>query len=341
MNPFDSLLLGLLRVAFLLLVLSTENTIAHADSVGMTVELTSYILSPEISPDNSCPSSQAFQSEVTSLLGRNPFSSDNPVMRIEVNIKRTKSRYSGTLGSTGSNSSRSFEASTCSELASTIALAIAIAIDPFFVPPASGPPENSDKLPPEETLLPPEESSDTPAFTVEKLTPTPSIPSSKLHWRASLQPSLSIGFTPEVSGVTALGTSIHIGHSSIELSIAATARGQEDFPMGALDAQVFYASLLPCWNPAAFSVCGSMSIGVLRTRGLAPLTNRTRTLRVHSSLGIRSLVSLLDFDGFQMRWFIDGQARITQTTLTVENDQAWTTPALFLMSGLEFSLVLH
>lgn len=311
----------------------------------MTVELTGYELSPEISPDNSCPSSQAFRSEVTSLLGRNPFYSDNPAMRIEVNIKRTKSRYSGTLGSTGSNSSRSFEASTCPELASTIALAIAIAIDPFFVPPSSVPPEDSDKLPPEappeETLPPPEESSDTPASTAEKPTPTPSIPSSKLHWRASLQPSLSIGFTPEVSGVTALGTSIHLGHSSIELSIAATARGQEDFPMGALDAQVFYASLLPCWNPAAFSVCGSMSIGVLRTRGLAPLTNRTRTLRVHSSLGIRGLVSLLDFDGFQMRWFIDGQARITRTTLTVENDQAWTTPALFVMSGLEFSLALQ
>ncbi|MBL4637352.1 MAG: hypothetical protein JKY56_26085 [Kofleriaceae bacterium] len=347
----ESLATGLLGFVVFLLVLAGDSATVHADSDEMMVELTTYKTSPDDnSTGNTCPTRQEFRAEVTQLLGRDPFSIESPAMRIEVKIQRSAGRFSGTLGSTGSHSSRSFEAINCPELTSTIALAVAIAIDPFFVRPpvveipVTIPDKEQPDSPTENTAVPPVEVSKEPApsETVDEADdntiPSARSTSSELRWSASLRPSLSLGLTPTVSGAIAMSGGLHLGRSSIELSATATTRGQENFPMGSLDAQVFYLSLAPCWNPAKYSVCASVSIGALRARGLAPLTERANILRVHSSMGMRAYVPLLNTKAFQIRWFVDGQARLSRTTLTVGNDQAWTTPDLFVLSGFEFCL---
>ncbi len=360
---------GLLSLVSLLLLLVVESAPVRADAGDMKVELTTYTVSPDttstnnaqtdgaqadgISTDNTCPTGQGFRAEVTSLLGRDPFSKDSPAMRIEVKIQGSGNRYSGTLGVKDSDSSRSFEARNCPDLTSTIALAIVIAIDPFFIRPPEAPltepdTEQSDSEQPDS---PPENSVTLPALSPEEPVPSddeaepdddeavsPLPTHSGLRLSASLQPLVSLGLTPAVSGGLAVGVGLHQRNSSIQLSALVTTRGQEDFSMGALDAQVFYLSVVPCWDPATYSVCASMSIGALRARGLAPLTERANILRVHSALGMRGYVSLLENKALRIRWFIDGQARLSRTTLTVGSDQAWSTPALFVQTGLEFSL---
>ena len=341
----DSLATGMLGLVVFLLVLAGDSAAVHADSDEMMVELTTYETSPDNSTGNTCPNRQEFRAEVTSLLGRNPFSEESPAMRLEVKIQGSGSLYTGTLGSSGSHSSRSFEATSCSELASTIALAIAIAIDPFFVRSPVAPQTEPDKKPEkekpdssEEPILPETEDEKADKNSESPPPTRPGLRSRRIRWSASLQPSLSLGLTPSVSGAIAVGAGLHLGSSSIELSAMVTTRGQEDFPMGSLDAQVVSLSLMPCWNPVKYSVCASASIGALRARGLAPLTERANILRVHTALGVRAYLPLLDADTFGIRWFVDGQARLSLTTLTVGNDQAWTTPALFAQSGFEFSL---
>jgi hypothetical protein len=280
-----------------------------------------------------CPEDAVIRAGVAARLGYEPFRDLAPdrlraTLRtagqgLEARIEMVDGR--GNLKAARRLTSRNRD---CSELAASVELAIAIAIDPM------GGPRPRDDAPAPVIASEPSPSPSRPAASPEPHVPGPASPAGPpLSWRAQAgmvggfgsAPALSLGFT--VGGA--------VGGEGWSLGI----EGRADLPSskalraGEASAGLAVASLVPCLRFGMASACGLATGGVRQVAGDG--LDRARHATVpYFAFGGRAAVALPMSERASLALHGDVTAPVTKTRLTVDDEVVWTSPAIAVALGL-------
>ena len=254
-------------------------------------------------------------------LGYDPFDPRSDEV-VEVTVRRPRGQYVAIVsirvadGNVRQREPLTSSASDCSEIASTLALAISIAIDPLtFVRPAPPAPE----APPTSPAVTPAAPERPPALP----------PTRRLGWELGAGATGSVGALPTASaGVMLLGglaTSV----------VRVDAEGRYDFqatksgPGGsAVHGTLLLATLAPCWTPRPVSLCALASLGTLPGDGTG-VDNRASASPLYAAAGLRAGVELPTAGRLRGRLQLDGYAPLRPTTLRIVGTDVWTSPPVF------------
>ncbi|MCP4444232.1 MAG: hypothetical protein GY811_02655 [Myxococcales bacterium] len=301
-----------------------------AQELQIALELTDYA-APATSE---CPSREVFENEIRELLGRDPFgaSPEAGSIRVAVALREEGSGFSGTLQAAREDSGpeRRFVATSCEELAATIALAVAIAVGPVHTAEPRGDeapvdPEKRAKSKGETTKGPEEGARTTPSELALFVEPS-------VLWRT----------TPERNNALALGLALRRGSLSLHLRLQGSDSGIRELQMdeGRVDARLLNVGLSPCWHLGRLIPCASLEVGNLRARGFAPLEDPKTVNRAFLAAGLRVFVWDFKLDFLAARWFVDGQATLLKTRILVGETGAWQSPGFRASTGIHVSLRL-
>ncbi len=293
---------------------------------------------PEV---NGCPTQAQYQRSVVQLLGRDPFASSEKDAQMSVGItlkvvsEGGKSTAEGELREGGAV--RRFHANDCPALAEQMALALAIAVDPFGSsldrsPSAPKPVAVAERD--AELLSKPRATALATAPESSQRVEKPGHERLPIRWTLHLQPLLDIGSTPEYVLGLAVGGEARLDSFSLQLQIQITQKGRKSFAMGALDAQRGTLSLAPCWHHSAVSACATVNLGILRARGLAPLVERKTSYSTVASAGSRLYVLAGSWQKVALRPFVQLRFALLKTRLQVGTDAAWTSPSVIASTGI-------
>jgi hypothetical protein len=251
-----------------------------------------------------CPDEATFRSLVAARLGYDPFVGAS-TRSLVVEFQSRGSEVMGRLklsGDAAQQRERTLHAQSgeCFELGTSMALVVAVAIDPDAAEPtapaAAAPPE-----PPKPAQQPAPAPAPAPA-TVEASRVEPALerpaPAAR-RLRFEVGPVLPAGIVPAPRGGVRAGGGFELGTWSLHVEAAYLFRSEEGDPAGpgSVSAYVAYGSLVPCLTPLAgrpwlLDLCAVGSLGVLgaTARGVprpAPTTN------VFAAIGPRAAVALM------------------------------------------------
>ena len=281
-----------------------------------------------------CPEDAVIRAGVAARLGYEPFREGAPdrlrtTLRtagygLEARIELVDGR--GNLKAARRLTSRNRD---CSELAASVELAIAIAIDPM------GGPRPRDDAPAPAIADEPEPPPSRPAASPEPYVPGPAESPARppLSWRAQAgllggwgsAPAPSLGFT--VGGaVESEGWSLGIeGRADLPSSMALRA--------GEASAGLAVASLVPCLRFGMASACGLATGGVRQVAGDG-LDNARHATVPYFAFGGRAAFALPISKRVALVLHGDVTAPVTKTRLTVDGEVVWTSPAIAVALGL-------
>lgn len=295
---------------------------ALAPALALAQERAEARLSYEVEPDLACPEEPAFRDLVAARLGYDPFKPDAARV-IETRIARQGMRLTGRVRvvdergrAIGSRELRAAEGE-CDELASSIAIAVSILLDPFS---AGGAPPPTP--PPAPRAEPPAAPPPTPPPPCPE--PEPRRDPARVWVGGEL--GASIGLTPGI----AVGPGVAAGIAWSRLSLGI--HGRADFtPLpaetdgGDAHVAIFGAGPRACARVELAIGCLGARAGILQGRGVDLAVERTDTGRfvaadVSAGIGIpawsQTLVVVL----------ADLQAPLSRTSLEIDGQTAWTAP---------------
>lgn len=281
-----------------------------------------------------CPEDAVIRAGVAARLGYEPFRDLAPdrlraTLRtagqgLEARIEMVDAR--GNLKAARRLTSRNRD---CSELAASVELAIAIAIDPM------GGPRPRDDAPAPAIADEPEPPPSQPAASPEPrvLETAKSPPGPPLAWRAQAGLVGGFGSAPAPSlGFTVGGA---VGSEGWSLGI----EGRADLPSskalraGEATAGLAVASLVPCLRFGMASACGLATGGVRQVAGDG-LDHARHATVPYFAFGGRAAVALPMSKRAALALHADVTAPVTKTRLTVDSDVVWTSPAIAVALGL-------
>jgi hypothetical protein len=298
---------------------------------------------------SACPDAGVVAASVSERLGYEPFESaarDTVKVTVFKKDRGLQARIE-MLGSDGKPKAErvlSSRRSDCADLAATMALAIAIAIDPFR---ATAPlPAGNDRPPPpgsEPTAIPepvpPKERENVPSVIVvaapaPAVPPPPVEPAPKpIRARAAVGLVGGIGSAP----VRNLGVSVRVGARRVDLSI--DVEGRADLPasvpleVGKVSTSLLVASLLPCIHWRVVAGCGLVTGGALRAAGHGLVDSR-QVDDPYVALGARVALEVPIGGKLNLTAHADASAPLITTELRVGGEELWTTPPLSFLVGL-------
>jgi len=208
----------------------------------------------------------------------------------------------------------------CAALASALALAVAIAIDPLLV--AGPPPAPICPACPACPTCP-----ECPACPECPKCPPPP-PPPRAHLRASAGGHVSRGETPGSIGVGArLGAGVRWPRASLALEgrvdpLIGTPAGSGD-----VGATLLTLALLPCAHRSRWLACAVLAGGALQGESVE-ISSPRRQSTLYAAAGGRLGAELSIAGPFFAQIGLDGLATLTRTTLYVNDRPAWTTPAI-------------
>ena len=281
-----------------------------------------------------CPDEAWLHDEIGARLGYAPFTY-GATRTVVVKIARAGKGLRATielLDSSGrSQGSRTVDSqsSDCTELASSIALDVSMAIDPVHAmrAPQSTPQPNPDAPP---RLSPPVLLS--PAAPGES--PPPATSREPIKMLIAAGPVVAIGTAPGVS----LGAALQIGVRWKGFSAAV--EGRADLPASASAANgarvqswLIAVSLLPCFHVRVAHGCAVGMLGSLSATATdIARPNREQTL--FAAAGVRGGVEWWFAANLGVQAHADVLAPITRTTLRIDGRDAWTTSPVALGGGI-------
>ena len=284
-----------------------------------------------------CPEDAVIRAGVAARLGYEPFRDLAPdrlraTLRtagqgLEARIEMVDGR--GNLKAARRLTSRNRD---CSELAASVELAIAIAIDPMGGP--LGGPRPRDDAPAPVIADEPSPSPSRPAASPEPQVPGPASPAGPpLSWRAQAgmvggfgsAPALSLGFTA--------GGAIESGGWSLGIEGRADLPSSKALRAGEASAGLAVASLVPCLRFGMASACGLATGGVRQVAGDG-LDNARHATVPYFAFGGRAAVALPMSERASLVLHGDVTAPVTKTRLTVDDEVVWTSPAIAVALGL-------
>ncbi len=285
-----------------------------------------------------CPDNAAIRAGVAARLGYEPFrdQADDQLRAtirqaghvLEARIELTDAQ--GKLKAERRLVSRNRD---CAELASSVELAIAIAIDPVgSAPPRSGenPPESSTAGvaragAPRDGDSASTEASTPPTGSSSTWPPTAKRVEVGLLGGLQSAPAANLGFQASAglqSGAVSLGL-----EARVDLPASAPLR------VGEASASLVVASLVPCAHAGMVATCVLVTGGAQRVAGRGLLDSRHATLP-YLGFGVRLAFALPVTARMSLALHGDVTAPVTETKLTVDDSVVWTSPPVAFALGL-------
>lgn len=205
----------------------------------------------------------------------------------------------------------------CVELASSVELAVSIAIDPFRVAP-----------PPEPAVEP------APTPAPEPVPATPSAPAPQpLSGMVKAGALLGQGVTPERTLGFVLGGSARRGPWSLGLEARADLPRSHGLPVGEIRAYAVSGSLVPCIHFYGAAACALFSAGALHAQGRG-LNDAREITRPYVALGARLAYALPLSRRISLLFHGDVTTPLATTELQVDHENVWTTPHVAAALGI-------
>lgn len=298
---YDRLVLRVSRVAVVWLSMGTP-AVAHA-TPGPTATL-EYVRQARTASE--CPDESTFRALVGAKLGYDPFAAGAP-SSLRVVLRRSGADLSGTLTLASGGAARGERTlhaagESCDELAASLALAAAVAIDPDAAARGSTPAtpiaaEQAAATPPPPPPLPPPVPP--PRSEPSARVPAPATPEGAKHAlgaRFSGGVFLPWGLTPGVAPGARIGGGLDGDSWLVVLEASATLESSKSSNVGTVTAQLFDAALVPCLRPTlsagvALALCAAGRIGMLSSNA-EQVTRATPQTDLVGSLGPRAGVEL-------------------------------------------------
>jgi hypothetical protein len=285
---------------------------------------------------------------VAARLGYEPFVEQSD-SKLSVEFARERAELVGRVKLTstsgesrGQRTLRSADAD-CVELSTSVALAVALALDPEAVRGQN--PEPAELAPSASSPPPPPVASALPRTTRE-------VPQKDASFEHRQAPT-ALGFRIDagVIGGTGIVPAVNIGPRaaaalasrswSVAVEGSALVPGTKTASFGDVTASVVYGSLVPCIHPVAQTVrldaCVAASIGALFAQATS-VTRSFPTTNVYAALGPRVGITItpLPWVGFGVA--IDIPVALSRTHLVIDDRgtprEVWTSPAVGFLGGL-------
>jgi hypothetical protein len=276
---------------------ATSTAMARAEHASVTLSYRS------AKSATSCPDENTFRSLVAARLGYDPFVSAG-VRTLAVDFERRGNEVVGRLDLSTDGDARSVKrtlrtsAGDCFELATSMALVVAVAVDPNALP-GNGPPSATPEPP-----VPAPPASKTPTSdSLATTKPAPAAPRGPArserperagaNLRLELAGLLTGGVVPSLSAGGRAGVGLDFGTWSVRAEGWFVSAGSRDNPVGPGEVSAFAlaGSLAPCVEAIAadafgLELCAVGSLGTLRSTA-KEVTRAAPTSTLLASLGPR------------------------------------------------------
>lgn len=284
-----------------------------------------------------CPDGQAVAAGVAGRLGYDPFDAA-AAGQVRVTVSRRDRTLEARIemldpaGRPKAERLLTSQRSDCAELAATMELAIAIAIDPFQ---GAGPlPTSPAPSPP--PAVPPASAQLRAAARAE---PAVAKPSPKVTRELALAAVAGIGAGPAHNLGAALRFSARRNDLSLGIEGRADLPGSQSLAVGDVSTSLLVASLVPCAHLGMAAACGLVTGGAMRSAAHG-LVDARQTTDPYLALGIRVAARLPVSSNLSLTAQADLAAPLLQTELLVGGQELWTTPPVSFLLGLGLAVAL-
>lgn len=276
-----------------------------------------------------CPDEGELRQLVASKLGLDPFTAGaSSVVTVRVSPAAPWTAEV-LLEQPGANARRkTLSAATCEGLLQSVALTVALVLDPVVKAP-----EPAKAVEPT-TPRPIERPSPPPAPEPPRTAPSPSLAWS-LAAGGEATFGLAVGLQPEVrlegrarSGVWSVG---------VEGRYALPSTGT--LSQGALTTSAVVGAVVPCLHWRWLAGCVDVTVGGLRLEGTLLSSARAATV-FHASVGLRAVFAVPVGQHLSVGALLEGQVPLTRASAVVGTERVWTVWALGASLGLFLALQL-
>ncbi|HXU61430.1 MAG TPA: hypothetical protein VN962_07000 [Polyangia bacterium] len=285
-----------------------------------------------------------FKGIVRRRLGYDTFRADAPnlvVVRIEAAGRALEGQIEWQNATGASIGGQTFPSRSgdCGELtlAMGFALALQIQLLASTVPePGKAPPPPTRPTPPAASAPPPAPAARTESVVESRPTPPPA-PAGPAFWGGA-GASAGFGVSSDTTALARLFATAAWPHMALELA------GEMTVPSttwrasgGGFSQEQLLASLAACWVRGAWNACAVGKMGELRVKGqsvdvplsAAGLMVQTGARLAYSrALGQRSIIAAR----------VEGLARVTEGTVTLDATPVWTTPRFAALLGIDVAV---
>ena len=289
-----------------------------------------------------CADLATLQAGVAARLGYEPFS-DQAEDLVQVTIQQSGHGLEARIEMTDAKGSPKAERRLvsrqrdCAELASSVELAVSIAIDPFRLP-ASPPSQASG----ERVLGQAEPQGASPDQVAAQsrsanrstiVSAADSKPGRPLSERVEVGVVGGLGAAPSRTLGVAVGASLLGGDLSLGLEARADLPASTSLRVGEASTALLVASLVPCVHFRMVATCALITAGALRAAGHGLVDARQVTLP-YAALGARLAVEIPFTARLSLALHGDLTTPLVKTELQVDDGAVWTAPILSVALGL-------
>lgn len=293
-----------------------------------------------------CPTRDELADAVAARLGYDPFGDGpgpgaNAPQRVSVEVTFAKGTYTGKLVLGGT---RSLTSTNCRELVDSLAVAVALGVDPESAlrPPATSPtaaPTAPATTPPAPSVVPP-----APAASAPPAPPASTVaPPAPLAVRVWLGPLGSVGDTPSPTLGLGLGGELNVlAHLAFEAEASSTlpssvsiGRGGRGTGYGSVS-QLLVGACVP-FEPLSLCATGS---GGFFYADAGDVDVARPELTSYGAVGLRASFRLALSSRLFLRAQLDGQVPLARTELRIDGASLWETSPVVGRLGLALGLRL-
>jgi hypothetical protein len=280
-----------------------------------------------------CPGADDLRAAVAARLGYDPFAEARELDTLTVRIRRVGSGLEGTLERRdsskrprGTPTTITSKSGDCAELAASLAVGIAIAVDPLSILQAAPVPAAAVSAPRAQPLPPPVATA--PAVVAPEA-PVPRGAPVLLHVGAG--PSLAVDALPSPSFGARAFFGVSRGIFELDLEGQFYAPTSQQGPGGSVEASLLLGTLAPCLRYWLVVGCVDLSLGQLQGTGNGfghPHDGDT----FYAAAGVRGGLEIPLGRTFALRLMVEGQAPLRPTQLDASGSPIWTTPAFAFLA---------
>jgi hypothetical protein len=298
----------------------------------------------------SCPDEATFRGLVAARLGYDPFATGGS-LALTVEFRPRGSEMIGHLSLTGeqheSRGERTMRSddNDCFELAASIALATAVAVDPEAVQTRRAPPAPPPTTPP--PIAPPSAPPSIPPLRPIAIdTPIAKARPSELGLRLDAGGTIAVGILPATRGGLRLGAAIDAGLWSIGVEGGAFFSGSRTSPFGTVSAYVLDGSLVPCLHhelARAFFLdsCAVGSLGGMFSHA-SQVTRSRSTTDLFAAIGPRAGLTVMPWPALGFAAAFDLLFSLSRVHLVIddmgESHQVWASSTVGVAGGVSVVL---
>lgn len=320
------------RFAVRLVATAAALTLANEARAETSPSITARL---DYAADPTCPDEAALRSAVSERLGTDPFR-DDARATVRARIARSDEGFSAEVAfddAAGRHGERRLasKGEDCRELATTVALTIAIMVDPrtfgSSTPPPSPPPRAipAAESPPASVEDPPRE---------EPRAQAPEAPRTRLRFGGG--PVLAVGSAPAPAVGLLLFGGVGFRGSSIDVE------GRADLPASlerssgvSISSSLLVGSVVPCLHLGNIRACALATAGAMMAEARGAASPDRRTTTFFGALGGRAGYELPVSRRFGLRARLDVAAPLTPTSLTIDGVTQWTTSPVTAAVGID------